>query len=313
MKCNNCGSINENTKFCIYCGQKLENAEVLAMQILKTYYLTSRGFMVNGIAKINLKPNDVVKNKDHYAQYDGTYGWIDDDYFMFTPGVGYNYMSLASDNDTLIYSIGNNKVKKIVKKNHYWVSNSDEYPYNMNITAVVDVDGIEQADDNLEIGAFVNGECRGTIHLKYVEHRNRYYAMLTVAGNDGDVVEFGLVDAQNNRMSTESKNVVTFTTDAVIGSFNEPFEINLGAMEAISRSDLNIFPNPVDKNATVTLNLPVDETIREIVVTNTLGSVVADMKTSLNVMENGMPVAGIYVVKVVCNSGNVYIGKLIVR
>ena len=32
------------------------------MQIIKTYYLTGRGFMVNGIAKVNLKANGFVRN-----------------------------------------------------------------------------------------------------------------------------------------------------------------------------------------------------------------------------------------------------------
>lgn len=62
MRCNNCGAENTNTKFCVYCGKELKDAQVIAVQILKTYYLTGRGFMVNGIAKTTLKPNDIVKN-----------------------------------------------------------------------------------------------------------------------------------------------------------------------------------------------------------------------------------------------------------
>lgn len=62
MRCNNCGAENTNTKFCTYCGTELKGAQILAVQILKHYYLTARGFMVNGIAKTTLKPNDIVKN-----------------------------------------------------------------------------------------------------------------------------------------------------------------------------------------------------------------------------------------------------------
>ncbi len=62
IKCEKCGAENENAKFCAYCGAKLENGEILAMQVYKTFVLTGRGFMVNGISKIELKANDVVKN-----------------------------------------------------------------------------------------------------------------------------------------------------------------------------------------------------------------------------------------------------------
>ena len=62
MKCNNCGADIINTKVCLYCGTEYKDVKVLAVQIMKTYTITARGFMANGIAKIKLKSNDVVKN-----------------------------------------------------------------------------------------------------------------------------------------------------------------------------------------------------------------------------------------------------------
>ena len=62
MKCKNCGAETENAKFCAYCGKSLEGAEVLAVQILRAYTLTGRGFMVNGVAQMKIGANDVLKN-----------------------------------------------------------------------------------------------------------------------------------------------------------------------------------------------------------------------------------------------------------
>lgn len=62
MRCKNCGAETENAKFCTYCGKSLEGAHILAVQILKVYTLTGRGFMVNGIAMSNIESNDVLIN-----------------------------------------------------------------------------------------------------------------------------------------------------------------------------------------------------------------------------------------------------------
>ena len=74
-----------------------------------------------------------------------------------------------------------------------------------------------------------------------------------------------------------------------------------------------MYPNPIRRNETVTFNLPDDETVKEVVVTNAVGAVVKHNTTSLTMIVEGMPISGVYMVKVVCVSGNVYIGKLIVE
>ena len=257
--------------------------------------------------------NDLIKTLGGFAFYTSGDGWTESDEFVLTPGVGYMYHTDATEPTSLVYNNGSkNGITNNIKE-YYWSYNPHAFADNMCIIATVYVEDVEQNNNNLEVGAFVNGECRGRSHLKYIASRDRYYALLTVSGQDGDMVEFGLVDVENNRISSESKTEVAFSSNAIIGEVKQPFEIKVSSMEAISRNKLNIFPNPVDRNTSVILNVPVDETIKEIVVTNTLGAVIDRKTTSLNVIENGMLVSGMYMVKVVCNSGNVYIGKLIVK
>ena len=77
-------------------------------------------------------------------------------------------------------------------------------------------------------------------------------------------------------------------------------------MTDIDRSSLKIYPNPVDRNESFKLDTPKDEIIKEIVITDALGSVVCKNTFSLRV-------SGVYMVKAICASGNVYFGKLIVK
>lgn len=259
---------------------------------------------------------DQIWRKDGYiaSYYDGV--WyvnipsIENSYM--SPGLGYKYLSKSEQEKTLTYAApsrgGSNGAE--ATENYYWNTNYYAYPENMSIIAIINVSDIEQRDENLELGAFVNGESRG--RTKLINVNGRYYAMLMITGNNGDKVEFGLVDAENNRISMDCLNDITFEANSSVGSFNTPYEVSFTEMIDINRSKLNMYPNPVDRNSMFTLDLPVDETIKEVVITNTVGEVVRTTN-SISRIEEGMPVAGVYMIKVVCHSGSVYNGKLIVK
>jgi hypothetical protein len=75
-----------------------------------------------------------------------------------------------------------------------------------------------------------------------------------------------------------------------------------------------LYPNPVDRNALFTLALPEGETPQQASIANALGEVVWHKAGQLSAsMMQGPQTAGIYTVKVVCTSGNTYMGKLIVK
>ncbi len=246
--------------------------------------------------------NDIVKGQNSFALYYD--GWFPQDFVMI-PGQSYKYQSKSDENRTLTFVNSGNRAE-INRENRYWKSNEHAFADNMNIVATVTVAGVEQSDTDLELGAFVNGVCRGSAKLKYFEPLNRYYAMLTISGDKEEDVEFALVNAEQNKMGNSSDESLTFVSDAVVGTLTEPFEIHFGEMTDIDRSSLVIYPNPVDRNEMFTLDIPNDETIKEIVITDALGSVVCKNTFSLRV-------SGVYMVKAICASGNVYFGKLIVK
>ena len=47
----------------------------------------------------------------------------------------------------------------VAKANH-WTPDPYQFADNMNVIGVIEINGVEQTSDQLEIGAFCNGECR---------------------------------------------------------------------------------------------------------------------------------------------------------
>lgn len=256
---------------------------------------------------------DMIKSQGASITYYDGYGWWTSEEIKMIPGKGYKYQSNASDNKTLTFVNGGIGSKSDNTDNHYWKSNPHAYADNMVIFATAFVENEEQHNADLELGAFVDGVCRGRTHMKYFEPLGRYIALMTVSGEKGEEIEFGLVNASSNLISLDCSDRVVFESDAVVGSLDNPFEVHFSEMQEFSRSKLQMFPNPVNRNETVSFNLPDDEDVKEVIVTNAVGAVVRHIGNSLNMISEGLPMSGIYMVKVVCNSGHVYIGKLIVK
>ena len=132
---------------------------------------------------------DMVKGQNGYTVYDAELGWTPSD-FVLNPSEGYMYYSNATEDKTLTFTLGRNEAPVSSTEENYWKVNRHAYPDNLSILATVYVDGEEQRDGNLELGAFVNGECRGSAKLYHVASIDRYIAFLTVTGQDAEQVEF---------------------------------------------------------------------------------------------------------------------------
>ena len=76
----------------------------------------------------------------------------------------------------------------------HWTWDPYQYGDNATFVAVIDVDGVEQRSDQLEIAAFCDDECRGSIICVYVPQKDRYFAYLTVNGTNGMEMDFRLWD-----------------------------------------------------------------------------------------------------------------------
>ena len=113
---------------------------------------------------------------------------------------------------------------------HHWTSES--YQNSMFMIGVVQIDGIEQASPILELGAFCNGECRGSVFPEKDGNRWLYY--MAIGGNTGDNITFRLYDhALQQELDLYCYNEVPFVTNGILGIDN-PYEVSFASMFMVS-------------------------------------------------------------------------------
>ena len=238
--------------------------------------------------------------------------WIPN--ITLTPGSGYMYKSNASTTKSFVYAVSRSSIPYEPEEQPYWIANTHRYENCMAIVAVVYIGEEEQRDETMELGAFVNGECTGSAKLFYVEEDDRYFAVLTVGANDGDRISFGLVNNSKGVVYNESSDHLAFSKNAIVGYFDQPYEIHfssLGIEESTQR--VAMYPNPVDRGQAFKLNIPQEEEVLDVTIVNALGAVIRHDTGALKSTITGLPVAGVYTIKVYCRSGNTYYGRLIVK
>ena len=110
---------------------------------------------------------------------------------------------------------------------NHWHANSSQFPFNMTAIGIIQIDGVEQSTEALEIGAFCGNECRGSQLLTFYPQLNRYLVFLTLCGEAGDMLFFRLY---NHELGEESvlgcASVLTFEDNGMLGSVEDPYAFN---------------------------------------------------------------------------------------
>ena len=112
----------------------------------------------------------------------------------------------------------------------HWDVDIHQYPYNMSVTGILQINGVEQQTETLEIGAFCGDECRGTQMLTYFPQVDRYLVYLTLYGDAGDVMNFRLYDHSiGEELNLSCSSTISFVTDGFTGTPFDPyvFDFNL--------------------------------------------------------------------------------------
>lgn len=108
----------------------------------------------------------------------------------------------------------------------YWTPNHEGFESNMTIFALLEIDGIEQRTEYIEIGAFCGDECREAQLAFYDDMDDRYYYFITIGGASGDNITFLLYDHETQQiLPCQNQTFMTVINDAMYG-FDEDFFIS---------------------------------------------------------------------------------------
>ena len=129
----------------------------------------------------------------------------------------------------------------------YFDVNIYTYPNTMTYMAVIELDGVEQMREDIEIGFFAGDECRG--HAKptaMYSMLGHYYIMPSLYGNDGDVIStFRLYDH-----ALEQELVVSCTHDPIVfvtnDAIGDPFNPEVFSFISVSSFTITATANPTD-------------------------------------------------------------------
>ena len=153
--------------------------------------------------------------------------------------IGYYFVNwtengeIVSTEPTYSFTVSNNSTLVANFEERYWTA-SESYPNNMFMIGVVQIDGVEQASPALELGAFCNGECRGTEFPEFEEGRGVYY--MNIVGNNGDEISFRLYDhSQQQELNLYCFSVLPFESYGLIG-MDAPYEVLFTSTVAVSSS-----------------------------------------------------------------------------
>lgn len=250
----------------------------------------------DAFANANSQDGDIVKSRDRFAIYDG-YEWVGNLAAM-NPGSGYIYKS--NDNKkTFVYPSTISSSRGVVAEQKVDNLFASEYPNNMNVIAVVK-DG-DAVVENAAVEVYADNSLRGVSEQSVVDNKH----FMTIYGDKSaerltfNVVVDGIV--------YEVENTIDFSEDAVVGTLDNPYIIQLN--NDIQIDGINVYPTLVKD----ILNISSKENINNVSVYNVSGLEVYrgenySESTQIN-LENLN--SGTYFVKVMTENGNVKVSCVV--
>lgn len=136
-----------------------------------------------------------------------------------------------------------------------WEVYPADFEYNQLITAVIDINKVENASEDSKVMAYVGDECRGVGKLSYVPALGRYMMQMMVYGNEPDeLISFRIYDGQKDR-SYDHFESISFGADGLMGKWDTPYRFSNVAPENTFTG--SAYPNPF--NRSLKLNLKSDK------------------------------------------------------
>lgn len=109
---------------------------------------------------------------------------------------------------------------------NYWKVNPSTYEFNMNVTASVYIDDVEQQDANLEIGVFFGEELRGSALPRLSPLVSKYIYDLTIYSDETCNLSFKLYDHNTNKvLDLLCEQILTFDANGTEGNAFNTYKI----------------------------------------------------------------------------------------
>ena len=116
------------------------------------------------------------------------------------------------------------KLQNVIPAKYHWDVDVHAYADNMTVTGVIEIEGVEQMTNALEIGAFCGEECRGRERAEYIEELDRYLLFFTIYGEDNDELSFRLYNHETDEeLDLVCASTLTFHTNDIVGTPYEPY------------------------------------------------------------------------------------------
>ena len=108
----------------------------------------------------------------------------------------------------------------------YWQVNPHAFEFNMNVTASIFIDDVEQQNEMLEIGVFFGEELRGSALPRLSPLVNKYIYDLTIYSDENCELSFKLYDHSTNEVSDlDCEQILTFVANGTEGNAFNPYII----------------------------------------------------------------------------------------
>ena len=233
------GDANETISFKLYNHQTATEMTLIAPENINFVANgitgdTNNPHILNFVSKVNITAE---VNPSDIGTIDGTGIYtIGDEVTLTASTTSSEYLFVSwTENGVVVsvnetYSFIADKNRNLIANysiNNYW--NVDDSPFNSNMTiiAVVQIDDVELNSSNYEVGAFCNGELRGSERLKLEQDLDRYFMYLTVYGETNDLISFKLYDHSTQTVSDLTHlEKINFEVNGTIGNLMEPYTFN---------------------------------------------------------------------------------------
>lgn len=114
-----------------------------------------------------------------------------------------------------------------------WNMNTTDYQYSMTATGVIILNSQESSDQNDIVGAFVDGECRGTAQPVYISSIDRYIVFMMIYSNvaSGETLQFEIYDADQD-MEHDLDFAIDFSANQTLGKPGDPVIFSAPALSS---------------------------------------------------------------------------------